>query len=53
VDADLVKLFLGAVIIFSIGLALILSDMYTRICRVEHVIMHMTGEHGPAGAPIK
>jgi hypothetical protein len=45
VDSDLVKLFLGAVIIFSIGLTLILTDMYNRIGRAEHVIMHLTGEH--------
>ena len=50
VDPDLVKLFLGAVIIFSIGLTLILSDMYVRICRSEHVLMHMTGEHASSAA---
>ena len=53
VDPGLVKLFLGAVIIFSIGLALILSDMYTRICDAEHTIMHLTGEHASSAAPIK
>lgn len=52
IDPDLVKLFLGAVIIFSIGLTLILSDMYVRICRSEHIIMHLTGEHPGAASTL-
>jgi hypothetical protein len=36
-----VELLLAAIIIFSIGMTIMLSDMYYRICMVEHALCHI------------
>lgn len=42
-DDTYVKLLLGAVIIFAIGITCILSDLYVKVCTLEHEMMHVKG----------
>lgn len=37
-----VKLLLAGVIVFSVGITIMLTDMYVRICCLEHDAMHIS-----------
>lgn len=37
-----VKLLLAGVIVFSFGVTMILTDMYIRICSLEHNALHVS-----------
>ena len=43
------QLFFGAVIIFSIGASIMLSDMYIRIGTIEHILCHIPHQACPQG----
>ena len=39
------KLLIAAGIIYIIGITVILSDLYMKVGRIEHSLMHVTGKH--------
>jgi hypothetical protein len=39
------KLLLIAGIIYLIGVTIILSDLYIKVIRIEHTLLHVEGKH--------
>lgn len=35
-----IELMLGGVIVFTVGITIMLADMYVRICSLEHAMIH-------------
>lgn len=40
------KLLIAAIIVFVAGVAVMISDIYMKVGKVEHALMHMSAGHG-------